>query len=189
MILVSILHGTRCLIIANTLPESVLGGAKKSGFCLSISKSCGPIIVAPREPRTAWGSVFVSELHSTPLGSSLAYGTVGVASGTSMVEDGLCAPADGTIELLAADKTGTPVEIEDRALLLRLDAELSAEGVADRVTIDDEGWVSDVDAILGPLLAGAALTTVAKSMAQMTVLRKLLDIATLRRTGLLVSRH
>lgn len=58
------------------LPLSVVGGASRSGFCLSMSKLEGPRIEAPKEPRIASGSVSVLGSHRGSLGLLLAKGTV-----------------------------------------------------------------------------------------------------------------
>ena len=51
-IVVSILVNVRD-IKTYTLPASVVGGARRSGFCLTMDGFVGPITVAPREPRIA----------------------------------------------------------------------------------------------------------------------------------------
>ena len=60
----------------HTLPESVVGGARRSGFCSSSGTLCGPRSVAPSVPRSPCGVLVEVSFHSTPFGSSLAYGTV-----------------------------------------------------------------------------------------------------------------
>jgi hypothetical protein len=57
-------------------PASVVGGARRSGFCLSIGMFCGPRIMAPKDPLIGSGVDFVSIGHRTLLGSSLASTTV-----------------------------------------------------------------------------------------------------------------
>lgn len=66
--------------VTYTLPWSVVGGARMSGFCKSMYLLSGPNIDAPREPRI--GSVSVSNgsviFQVGLLGSVLAKGTVAV---------------------------------------------------------------------------------------------------------------
>ena len=48
----------------------------------------GPKMFAPNVPRIASGIILEFGFHKGTLGSSVAYGTVGVASGADEVEDG-----------------------------------------------------------------------------------------------------
>jgi len=61
-----------------TAPWSVEGGARKSGFSLSMPSSVGPRSVAPREPRMGCGLPWKFESQSGSLGSRLIGGTVAV---------------------------------------------------------------------------------------------------------------
>jgi len=61
-----------------TLPWSVEGGARRSGFSLTMASSVGPRSVAPREPRMGCGLPWKLESQSGPLGSRLIEGTVAV---------------------------------------------------------------------------------------------------------------
>lgn len=72
---------------AYTVPESVDGGASKSGFCISIGMFWGPRIVEPVEPRIGAGTMSVAlGLHKTSLGSSLARITVELGIADDEVE-------------------------------------------------------------------------------------------------------
>lgn len=73
-------------------PLSVVGGANRSGFSSSMGTFSGPIIVPPSEGapvtgRIGWGTISDSGPHSASLGSSLAYGTVGVLGCAEEVAD------------------------------------------------------------------------------------------------------
>lgn len=69
------------------LPESVVGGARRSGFCCSKGMLEGPRIVAPSDSLIGTGSP-ESRLQRGELGSVLANGTVAVASTAEEVPDG-----------------------------------------------------------------------------------------------------
>lgn len=70
------------------LPLSVVGGASKSGFCLSRATSAGPRMVAPKLPLMAWGSVLVLGSQRGPLGLLLVSGTVERGPPLDVVEVG-----------------------------------------------------------------------------------------------------
>ncbi len=56
--------------VAYIVPESVVGGARRSGFCKSMARLSGPMMEAPRVPRsglTRDGSL--SSLQRASLGS------------------------------------------------------------------------------------------------------------------------
>ena len=102
-----------------TEPESVVGGASKSGFSRSSHLFCGPSTVAPSEPRIASGVISSSSDQAGSLGSSLAYGNVAVASGAEAVDDGTIVEDanaddnDTTVEDADADDSGTTAEDAD----------------------------------------------------------------------------
>jgi hypothetical protein len=73
----------------HTVPESVVGGASKSGFSSSTGTLCALRSGAPSCPRIGSGmTLVVSVPHSGVSASSLAYGSVGVAAGATSVKDG-----------------------------------------------------------------------------------------------------
>ena len=103
--------------ITYTEPESVVGGARKSGFSRSSHLFCGPSTVAPSEPRIASGVMSSSSDQAGSLGSSLAYGNVAVASGAETVDDAAIVEAadvgdDSTI-VEDADADGNDTITED----------------------------------------------------------------------------
>lgn len=95
-----------------TEPWSVVGGASRSGFWMSIHLFCGPRTVAPSPPRIASGFTLSSSwFHAGPLGSSLAYGNVAEGSAAVAAEvgdgavDGAAALTDDDSEAAGADTT------------------------------------------------------------------------------------
>ncbi len=85
------------------LPESVEGGAKRSGFWRAIGTFCGPMIVAPKPPRIAWGLVVESSDQRTPFGSSVAYGTVSDAGRADDVPEARVLDEAAALEDVALD--------------------------------------------------------------------------------------
>jgi hypothetical protein len=103
---------------AHRLPWSVVGGAKKSGFCLSMGSFVGPKMGAPREPRIASGFTVVDSLYDGKFGFSEMRGTVSEA-GTALpavvpvgftVEDGLWLEDDSAIEEVGYRRTNCGTE-------------------------------------------------------------------------------
>lgn len=69
----------------HTLPEFVLGGAKKSVPCLSNAMLCGPSIDAPSDPQMGSRVVLAYLFRKELFGSSEAYTIVGVEGGAEAV--------------------------------------------------------------------------------------------------------
>jgi hypothetical protein len=80
------------------LPLSVVGGASKSGFCLSRATSAGPRMVAPKLPLMAWGSVLVLGSQRGPLGLLPVSGTVERGPPLDVVEVGSPGAKEDTTE-------------------------------------------------------------------------------------------
>ena len=141
-------HGTY------TLPESVEGGASRSGFCNAIGMFWGPKIFEPRVPRIPSGWDVESSVHKTPFGSSLAKGTV---SDAGRADDVPLAVAlfELLFELLFAAATLETETTLETALEATLDTAL--ETALETALLAAACEDSDVaeDAAL-PLAAGAA---------------------------------
>jgi len=93
------------------LPWSVLGGASKSGFCLSMGTFNGPKSFAPKKPRIGSGCSVVSSFHKGRPGSKSIPGRVvwgGMGSPPADVGDGF------TVEVGFAVETGAAEESTDR---------------------------------------------------------------------------
>jgi len=77
---------TRKASFTYTLPSSVVGGAKKSGFSEAILPLFGPIILAPMSPRIESYGPGKFSSHTALLGSRLMNGTVADEEGAVLVE-------------------------------------------------------------------------------------------------------
>lgn len=135
------------------VPESVVGGASRSGFCWSMDTSCGPRIVLPSEPRWGWGVPCEFGDHKTGFGSSGANGTVSDAGGAAELEEaGRCDSEDkavgATLEI-ADDATTDVGAAEDAPTLVAMAEEGAAEPKKEL-----DGARADEDASDNALVAG-----------------------------------
>lgn len=120
-----------------TLPWSVVGGARRSGFCSATGMFCGPRRVAPKLSRIGSGSMFDVWFHNWGLGSSLANGTVWEAGG-----------ADPTVD------AGREVLLEDEWAKLEAEAEAEPTALEDARALDVTALVDA--AALEPATVGVA---------------------------------
>jgi hypothetical protein len=67
-------------------PLSVVGGANRSGFCKSNSTFCGPMSVAPRDPRIGWGVMWEFLFHSWAFEFESGYVSLGILLGAGAAE-------------------------------------------------------------------------------------------------------